>query len=248
MLAFGEHGYELHRGVVPAALVADLVEATDGALAAESMDFPAHDEQHGRLLFAPAHGGPFIDLLDEADLFRPLESALGPDSILYTMTTSVLAPGSAGPIDEFHVDLAADRPDGQAVSAIVMLDAFTETSGATEFMVGPTTRDPGRPVLEQPTDAAAVVRIVGGPGDVCYFDPRVPHRSTRNDGDRPRRAVLIQMVKPWMKQRVDVRAMVVDEEARRLSEPGMRRLGLASLPPRSRAEFLERRQRRPWNG
>src|SRR5690606_35593350 len=49
-------------GVVPAAMVAALAAAADEAVAAEVRDFPPGDDQHGRVLFAPSHGGAFLEL------------------------------------------------------------------------------------------------------------------------------------------------------------------------------------------
>lgn len=233
-----DDGIALVAGRVPPSLVAALVEATDAAVAAESTDFPPGDEQHGRVLFAPAHGGAFLDLLEHAELFAPMEELLGEGAILYTMTTSVLAPGSRGPVHELHVDFDRDRPSGLACTAMVLLDPFREENGATEFVVGePACGEPG---------AGDVLRLHGDPGDVCYFDPRLPHRSTANRSSEPRRAVLVQMVKPWMKQRFDVARMLDGVDTTGLSAAARRRLGLLAQPPGSVSEFVARRATRPW--
>lgn len=238
----GERGYTLVRGVVPGGLLASLAEATDRALAEEGVDFPPGDDQHGRLLFAPAHGGPFLELCGFDPLFEPIERLLGDDSIIYTMTTSVLSPGSAGPVDRYHTDLSGDRPAGLALAAMVLLDRFEPETGATEFLPGSHRWGP------VPTDDSLDgEQISGGPGDVCYFDPRVHHRGACNRSSGPRRAVLFQMVRPWMKQRFDVRAMLGGGDHAEMPAVVARRLGLTSLPPGSVREFTERRSQRPWS-
>lgn len=237
----------VERGVVrvPGLVAPDRVEAlrdaTDAAVAEESTDFPPGDDQHGRVLFAPAHGGAFLDLLADDALFAPIEDRIGDDAILYTMTTSALAPGSAGPVHRYHVDLDPARGDGLALALMVLLDRFDAESGATELLAGSHRWGPG-----DVDDSSPGVLLVGEPGDVCYFDPRIRHRSTTNRTDRPRRAVLAQMVRPWMKQRVDVAAMVDPALLEQRPAVVRRRLGLTSTPPRSRQEFLARRAERPW--
>src|SRR5690606_35850432 len=70
-------GFSVARGVVPPELVAALVEATDEVTALEEVHFPPGDGQHGRVLFAPAYGGPFVELCAFDPLFEPIESLLG---------------------------------------------------------------------------------------------------------------------------------------------------------------------------
>ena len=150
-------------------------------------------------------------------------------------------PGSAGPIHRYHVDLDPARGDGLALAVMVLLDRFDDHNGATEFLAGSHRCQPG-----DVDDTGPGKLLFGEPGDVCYFDPRIRHRSTTNRTERPRRAVLAQMVRPWMKQRVDVAAMLDVEMLEGRPSVVSRRLGLTSTPPRSRQEFLDRRRARPW--
>ena len=234
-------GFAVLRELVPAHLVADLIDASDRAVAAEAHHFPPGDPQHGRALFAPAYGGAFLELCAFDPLFEPIEAILGGDSILYALTTSVLEPGSAGPIDKYHVDLAPDRPDGLGLSALVLLDPFTTANGATEILTG--SHRWGDTPLD---DSLTGDLLTGEPGDVCYFDPRVRHRTTRNTSGRPRRAVPLTMVRPWMKQRVDVKGMFDEATVAALSPNARRRVGLTSTPVSSVEEFVARRSARPW--
>jgi ectoine hydroxylase-related dioxygenase (phytanoyl-CoA dioxygenase family) len=238
--ALDRDGISLVQDLVPDDLVAALAAATDAAVAAECVVFAPGDEQYGRVLFAPQHGGAFLDLLELDPLLSPMEALLGEELILYTMTTSVLPPGGCGPVHSFHVDLDARRPAGVAIAAMVLLDDFTAENGATEFLLG-SHRD-GTPGSE----GHRSIRLFGRAGDVCYFDPRISHRSTENRSSTPRRAVLLQMVQPWMKQRFDVRSMLEGVDLTPLSPVARRRLGLTSAPPASVEEFLARRDDRPW--
>lgn len=236
-----ERGFSVVPHVVPAPLLAELRAATDAAVAAEATMFPPGDDQHGRVLFAPAHGGALLDLVCFDPLFVPMEDRIGSDTIIYTMTTSVLQPNSAGPVHRYHVDLTPDRGEGVALGAMVMLDDFRPDNGATEFVPG------SHRWADQPIDDGIRGELLcGSAGDVCYFDPRIHHRSTRNTSEHPRRSVLVQMIRPWMKQRFDVAAMLGADLCDGLSPVAARRLGLTSVPPGSADEFLHRRRHRPW--
>lgn len=233
------NGFALAEAVVDRALVGRLRRDVDAALAAERRWFPPGDDQYGRLLFAPVHGGAFIDLLGDDELFAPIEAVI-PGGIVYTMTTSVLRPGEIGPISDYHRDFPIDRPSGLALAAMVLLDPFSARSGATEFIVGSHLDE-----TEAGAGAREPIRLTGSPGDVCYFDPKVLHRARRNGSQGSRRSVLVQMIQPWMKQRVDVREMLRSVPA----APGpaaCRRLGRDSLPPGTYDEFAARRADRPW--
>jgi len=239
--ALASQGFAVVRDVVSVPLVALVGRAVDAAVEAERPWFPDGDPQYGRVLFAPAHGGAFLELLDNDPFFAPIEERLG-ECLVYTMTTSVLGPGEAGPVASFHRDLEVDRPPGIALAAMLLLDHFTADNGATEFVVGSHGDvDDARVAGDRPTSL-----LTGNAGDVCYFDPRVLHRTTPNRSTAARRALLVLMVKPWMKQRFDVRAMLGDETLAALPAAPRRRLGVDAVPPRSYEEFIARRDRRPW--
>lgn len=230
-----EVGYSVVSGVVSPEFVARLAAATDEIVAVEAAHFPPGHGQHGRVLCPPASGGAFLELCGFDPLFAPIEALLGADSILYAMTTSVLEPGSAGPIDRYHVDLAADRPEGIALSALLLLDPFTAENGATEFLEG--SHRWGDMPLD---DSRAGTIISAGAGDVCYFDPRIHHRTTMNRSAVARRAVPLQVVRPWMKQRFDMPRMLNAIQTDDLPANAQRRLGLTTTPPGSLEEFLDR--------
>ena len=230
-------GFALRRHVVPDAVAERLARDIDRALEVQHADFPEGDAQHGRLLFAPEHGGAFLDLLDHDPLFAPLEDLVDPEAIVYTMTTSVVTDRIEDAARTAHRDVDARRPDGLVLAAIVLLDAFSPRTGATEFFVGSHAEGD-----RHEAERCVVEQVAGDPGDVCFFDPRILHRSGVNATSEPRRALLVAMAKPWMKQRVDVAAMFDASIAGSLGPKAARRLGLASLPPASRAEFLARRR------
>lgn len=232
-----ERGFALRRQLVSEELVSRLRLMVDVGLAAEQHLFPEGDTQHGRLLFAPVYGGAFLDLLEVDEIFDPVESIVSSDAILYTYTTSVLKPHEVGPAREFHVDIAFDRPLDRTLAVMVALTPFSSLTGGTEFVVGSHRWESTRsPTLDDERSL-----LIADPGDVCYFHPRIWHRSGINTSSARRDAVLTLSVPAWMKQRFDVRSLMSHQSLSRRNPVVSRRLGFESLPPASAAEFLQNR-------
>ncbi len=235
--ALDEVGFRVERSVVPAALVEALRTEVVDALALERDLFPPGDEQYGRLLFAARHGGAFLDLLAFDPLFDPIEGLIGRDAIVYTYTSSCLPSGCSGPVSELHDDFDPRRSTRRlALAALVMLDEFAEETGATEMVVGTHLSEDAERTSDGPR-----AFVTGGPGDVCYFDPRILHRSTLNRGDDWRRSVIVMMVEPWIRQRFDVARMLGPTTLDDQSPEVARRLGFGALAPGSPEEFVARR-------
>jgi ectoine hydroxylase-related dioxygenase (phytanoyl-CoA dioxygenase family) len=231
-------GFVVRRSVASADLVLRLRNDVEAALAAEAADFPPGHQQHGRVLFAPAYGGSFTDLLADEAVLSPVDELLTPECTAYTMTTSCLSPGVDGPISVYHRDFDPDRSDVRlAIVAMLLLDPFTDRSGATEILAGSHLDRHG---VNAPGRSNEPVAVFGDPGDVCYFDARVLHRSARNRTHAPRRAVMVMMVPPWIAPRVDIRSWLGDERLAALPDTAARRLGVRAFPPRSIEEFVTR--------
>jgi ectoine hydroxylase-related dioxygenase (phytanoyl-CoA dioxygenase family) len=244
--ALDSQGFAIVRDRVPDDLVDRLRSDVDAALAVEAASFPVGHAQHGRILFAPSYGGSFLDLLGHEPLMAPIDELLSPDCVVYTMTSSCLAPGQDGPVASYHRDFQPSRSEVRlGVVAMVLLDPFTARSGATELVAG---SHLDRDDRVAPGDGSVLVPVHGGPGDVCYFDARILHRSTRNRSEAPRRAVLVMLVPPWIAPRVDVRWWLGDEQLSALPEPVARRLGSRAFPPRSIDEFVARGEARRRRG
>lgn len=227
-------GFVVVEDVLPRAGCDALAVAVDEAVEADAEWIGDRPEEYGRVLSLVRYGQPFLDLLEHELLMAPFDRVLGDDCILYTMTTSCLPPGG-GP-RSMHVDFAGSSGDEVLfLGALVMLDDFTEASGATRFLPG--SLGAARPERHE-FDRCAVT-LEAPAGSVCWFDPRLWHESGVNSTDAWRRSILIGMVKRWMKPRFDHPAML--GSAGGALSPRLRRvLGFDSRPPASYEEYYAR--------
>lgn len=188
-------------------------------------------ENLGRVTFLPRYGRSALDLLGDATLMGPCDAVLGADCTLYTMTTLCLPPGGgARPV---HLDLRY-RPPGYIVGmgVMVLLDDFTPQSGPTRF----------HPDIceEQPSqeDFDRHARWLEAPaGSACWFDGGAWHDVASNRTDRWRRAILIAMVRPWVRQRFDMARMVAHLDVDTLPRAIHQKLGFDHVAPGSYEEF-----------
>lgn len=210
-----------------------LADGLDAAVAEDARFLPAdrYDQEFGRVLFLPSYGAPFLDLLDDGPLHEPVDATIGAGSTLYTMTSACTPPGG-GP-RALHQDssLVIDRfPLGLGV--MVLLDDFDERNGATRFspVVGPT--PPAADQFEQDS-----LRLVGPAGSVCWFHGAIWHDTTRNDGNRPRRCIILAFIRPFVRQRFDMPRMLAHLDPTSLTPERRRRLGFHLQAPGSYDEY-----------
>lgn len=230
-----QRGWSIGTRVVPPELLDRLRHEFGSAVAADHARRPPGClEEPGRMLSLLDYGGPFWDLAELPALLEPFDALLGPDCIYYTMTSSVAPPrAAAGPC---HVDSLRSEGVGLlSVGAIVMLDDYTEDNGGVRFLAGST----GAPEPDGDAFQRDSELVVAPAGSICWFDPCIWHGRGPNHTDDERRAVVIGMVRSWMKQRLDHPAMLADRAE--AFSPGLRqKLGFDSRVPSSAAEYYRR--------
>jgi ectoine hydroxylase-related dioxygenase (phytanoyl-CoA dioxygenase family) len=162
-----------------------------------------------------AKGQVFSDMAAHPVLMQILRKFLGTEFIMGSIAGNRILPG--GPGQEPHVDypywdyhtpqthpigLNGSFPMNAQVS--VILDPFTETSGATAFVPG------SQKELHYPTEADNFYdrceRMLGEPGDVALFYGLAWHCAMPNNADHDRNAVLIQYLPKWVKPMEDMPA------------------------------------------
>lgn len=220
-------------GVVPADRVRLLSELVDRALVDDLAWYPPGREVDiGRVVFLPRYGSEFLELLEDPTLMEPCERILGSDCMLYTMTTLCQPPRSPG--RPAHVDTRYAVPGFVVgLGVMVTLDDFTLESGPTRFHPEVTIEQPEPAEFER-----RALRLEAPAGSACWFHGRIWHDSLPNTTDRWRRAILLAMVRPWVRQRFDMARMVSHLDVDSMSATIHQKLGFAAIAPGSYEEFF----------
>lgn len=162
-----------------------------------------------------AKGDVFSDMASHPVLMDVIGKFLGTDFVMGSIAANRILPG--GPGQEPHVDYpywdmhdAATHPVRLNASfpvncqVTIMLDPFTEETGATAYMPG-TQKE-----LRYPTEADNFYdhadRMLGDAGDVVIFFGAAWHCAMPNLSDQDRTAVLSLYVPKWVKPLEDMPA------------------------------------------
>ena len=162
-----------------------------------------------------AKGEVFSRMAAHPKLMAILRKFLGTEFIMGSIAANRILPGGPGqephvdyPYWDFHspethpVGLNGSFPMNAQVS--VILDPFTEDSGATAYLPG------SQQELRYPTAEdrffERCARMTGEPGDVALFYGACWHCAMPNQSDHDRNAVLIQYLPKWVKPMEDMPA------------------------------------------
>ncbi|WP_422047883.1 phytanoyl-CoA dioxygenase family protein [Shimia sp.] len=179
-----------------------------------------------------AKGEVFSRMAAHPTLMAILRQFLGSEFIMGSIAANRILPGGPGqephvdyPYWDFHkpethpIGLNSSFPMNAQVS--VLLDPFTEESGATAYMPG------SQKELRYPTpedkfyDTCA--RMTGEPGDVALFYGVTWHCAMPNNADHDRSAILIQYLPKWVKPMEDMPA-ALQQSFIDTASPDMRQL------------------------
>ncbi|MEM8788774.1 MAG: phytanoyl-CoA dioxygenase family protein [Pseudomonadota bacterium] len=160
-----------------------------------------------------AKGDVFSQMATHPTLMACLRAFLGSEFIMGSIAANRILPG--GPGQEPHVDypywdfhapdthpmrLNASFPMNAQVT--VVLDPFTEESGATAYAPGT------QKALRYPTEAddffGRCARMIGDPGDTVLFFGAAWHCAMPNRSAHDRNAVLINYLPKWVKPLEDM--------------------------------------------
>ena len=179
-----------------------------------------------------AKGDVFSRMASHPALMRTMRAFLGSEFIMGSIAANRILPG--GPGQEPHIDYPYwdyHSPQTHPVrinssfplnaQATIMLDPFTEETGATAYVPG-TQRE-----LRYPEEADRFYdrceRMLGEPGDTVIFFGAVWHCAMPNLSMQDRSAILIQYLPKWVKAMEDMPAALPREFIERAS-PDMRQL------------------------
>lgn len=181
------------------------------------------------------HGGPFIDLLDNAVMHQVFAQFLGPSHILYNYGSTVLLPGEDSPAAQIHVDTPRLIPNYHAGLIMTLaLDDFRGENGATFYLPGSQNHE------NKPSEAVFAhyaTSVARGAGAAVFFNPRCWHRAGFNRSAAVRCGLTIYAVRAFMKQRFDFPRMIGAEAAAAMTEQTRRFLGFDARVPAAMTEF-----------
>jgi len=204
----------------------------------EEQEYHKSNEEHkdfGMVLLCSIYGDSFIEILSDEIFLRPFEVILGEGCIVYAYTSSSLPPKKGNYSTRIHVDCPRIIPNYLTnMGGIIVVDDFTEANGATWML-------PASHACEEAPSKdffyKNAQRMCAKAGSVIYFNPRTWHAGGLNLSHQWRHATTVNMIRPWMKQRIDIpRAM----DAKKIvvsSERAKQKLGYRSQIPASYEEY-----------
>jgi ectoine hydroxylase-related dioxygenase (phytanoyl-CoA dioxygenase family) len=126
------------------------------------------------------------------------------------------------------------------MGATILLDDFTLENGATYILPG------SHCMTDAPSEEqflANAKRLVAPAGSVMFFVALAYHSGGANHTDRWRHALTINMVRPWMKQRLDLPRLMGGIGA---SEKVRQKLGYLAQVPASYDEYYAPPEKRKY--
>lgn len=179
-----------------------------------------------------AKGEVFSQMATHPLVMTVLRRFLGTEFTMGSIAANRILPG--GPGQEPHVDYPywdLHKPETHPIGlnssfpmnaqVTVLLDPFTEASGATAYVPG------SQRELRYPNAAdkfyARAERMLGEPGDAVLFFGAVWHCAMPNNSDHDRSAILIQYLPKWVKPMEDLPAALPVEFIEQ-ADPELRQL------------------------
>lgn len=234
--AMERDGYTIIPGVLSPEYIAEAKAELATAIEREA-DYHGGDSysDYGMVLLCSLYGQVFVDLFANERFLEPIETVLGPGSIVYAYTSSSMPPRKTNFSRRIHVDSPRLIPGYPTnVGATILLDDFTEENGATYFLPGSHTS------AEPPSDAefeANAKRVVAPAGTVFFFNARLWHAGGSNETDEWRHALTVNMCRPYMKQRLDIPRAMEGIDLSRTSDRALQKLGFHAQVPASYDEY-----------
>ncbi len=240
-------GYAIVPGVFSPATVAQLRSDLDRAIDAERAYHKGTDyRDFGMVMVCCTHARCFVDVLGEPRVMNVIEHLIGESSIVYAFTSSSMPPGRSNYSYRVHVDCPRLVPGYDTNAGVMMLlDDFTEENGATWILPG------SQHTKEAPSEEyffANAKRAVAPAGSLVYLNPRVWHSGGKNDTDRWRHAITLNMCRGYMKQRLDIPKMMAacGLDLTGVSAKAMQKMGFHAQVPESLDEYYQPPEKRKF--
>ncbi len=236
--AINEYGYCVVKNVIPNEIIEKLKLEILAAIEKESnFHGTKNHRDYGIIQACPMYGGTFLSLLDDKNLMEPFNHIMGKGSILYVYISSCMPPNSKNFSSRIHVDRPKLFPHYcECLAGLVMLSDFTKENGSTYLL--PSSHN----LKQQPTNDyfySNAIQIEAPAGSVLYFNLRLWHAGGQNMTDDWRHALALGVVRPNMKQKFDLPAMIKHHGVNtdHITDYAKQKLGYFAIPPKSLEEF-----------
>lgn len=229
-------GYAIVPDVLDLAFIQQAKVALAQAIEEEARYHGSTDyKDYGMVLLCSLYNRVFLDIFDNQRLTGVFDSVLGDGCIVYAYTSSSMPPGKTNFSRRIHVDSPRVIPNYTTnVGATILLDDFTLENGATYFLPHSQERE------SMPSDDefyGSAQRLVAKAGTVWFFNARIWHAGGQNYTQSWRHALTINMVRPWMKQRIDIPRAMAHMDLSDMSEVVQQKLGFHSQVPANYGEY-----------
>ena len=177
-------------------------------------------------------GKVFTKIAENAVLIDVIKSFLGTEFIMGSIAANRILPGGPGQEphidypywdfykrDSFPIHLNSSFP--MNAQATIILDPFTEESGATAYVPG--SQRAIRYPAEEDRFYEKCERMLGEPGDTVVFFGAAWHCAMPNKSNQDRSAILIEYLPKFVKPVEDM-LTTIDEDFKREMSPIMRQL------------------------
>mgnify|MGYP005668106529 CR=1 FL=1 len=237
--SFDNDGYVVVENVFDNKFIDDIIPELKAAIEKESKEFHGSKEHkdYGMLLACCVHGGKFLDVVEHKPYIEPFNWILGDTSIIWVYTSSAMAPNSGNYSSRIHVDRPYFTPNYiDAMGSLILLNDFTEENGATYILPKSHLKE------DEPSEEyfyKNAERLIAPKGSVFYFNLRLWHAGGKNISNDWRYALGIGMIKPYLKQRIDLPSALEHVDISSLTSYGKQKLGFYSQPPKSIAQYYK---------
>ena len=162
----------------------------------------SNHKDYGMVMLCSLYHKIFCELFDFKTVTSPFESILGEGCIVYAYTSSSMPPKGSNFSKRIHVDSPRIIPNYITnMGATILLDDFTEENGATWFLPNSQTLK-NKPDENEFYDDAK--RLIEKAGSIWFFNARLWHAGGINKTKKWRHALTLNLVRPWMKQRINI--------------------------------------------
>ena len=197
------------------------------------------------VLFLPYHSLDFCNIFNNKSFTDPIEDIMGEGSIIYAFTSSSMPPKGNNFSSRIHVDSPRIIKDYITnLGVMILLSDFTVENGATQFF--PNSHNLYSPPSELDFNLNSKY-LIAKAGSVCYFNARTWHRGGDNNSDYFRHAITCNIVRPWMKQRMDYTKIINKKKLQEYSSKIIQKLGFNASIPQSFKEYYQPISKRGYN-